>query len=88
MPRGNFDIAATLRLQDRISERYLIATAYSVAGLFLLSFLCDITFPTLTELQRAYQKKKRYQVAARILLDYGKDVREAVIFLVQGTDLS
>ncbi|THG94781.1 hypothetical protein EW026_g6757 [Hermanssonia centrifuga] len=32
--------------------------------------------------------KKRYQEAARVLLDYGKDVREAVISLVQGNHFS
>lgn len=32
--------------------------------------------------------KKRYQDAARVLLDYAKDVREAVIALVQGNQFS
>ena len=32
--------------------------------------------------------KKRYQDAARVLLDYAKDVREAVIALVQGNFFS
>ncbi|GJE98183.1 IkappaB kinase complex IKAP component [Phanerochaete sordida] len=32
--------------------------------------------------------KKRYQEAARVLLDYAKDVREAVIALVQGNQFS
>ena len=32
--------------------------------------------------------KKRYQDAARVLLDYAHDVREAVIALVQGNHFS
>lgn len=32
--------------------------------------------------------KKRYQEAARVLLDYARDVREAVIALVQGNHFS
>ncbi len=32
--------------------------------------------------------KKRYSDASRVLLDYSKDVREAIIALVQGSEFS
>ena len=32
--------------------------------------------------------KKRYTESARVLLDYAHDVREAVIYLVQGNEFS
>lgn len=41
-------------------------------------------FPQKEELS----SKKRYQDASRVLLDYAKDVREAVIALVQGNHFS
>ena len=45
-----------------------------------LIVMCDIT--------EDLSAKKRYQEAARVLLDYAQDVREAVIALVQGNQFS
>ncbi len=82
-----FDIAFALRLQDQMSKWDLVATAYSVAGRFSFLFLWR-RLPYPDRIVEGLSAKKRYQEAARVLLNYGKDVRDAVISLVQGNPFS
>lgn len=78
-----FDVA----VQQQKTQDDLVAIAYRIAGKLLMprtfQYLCGSSF-SLEDLS----SKKRYQESARVLLDYAKDVRQAVISLVQGNMIS
>ena len=78
-----FDLA----LRENMSEEDVIVMGYRVAGIFA----CLVTFGWTrlkSLLSEDLSSKKRYSEAARVLLDYSKDVRQAVIALVQGHNIS
>jgi elongator complex protein 1 len=78
-----FDLA----LRENRSEEDVIVMGYRVAGIFA----CLVTFGWTrlkSLLSEDLSSKKRYSEAARVLLDYSKDVRQAVIALVQGHNIS
>lgn len=72
-----FDVAG----QQQTAEEDMVATAYRIAGEHRKQRRHIAVSHALTE---DLSSKKRYQDSARVLLDYAKDPREAVISLVQG----
>ncbi len=77
-----FDLA----LQQQIGSEELVSSAYRTAGVYSSgSAVSSVTHICNAE---DLSGKKRYQEAARVLLDYAQDVREAVVALVQGNLIS
>ena len=72
-----FDLA----LQQQIGSEDLVNAAFRLGGIYRSRRLRVETNVCILE---DLCGKKRYQDAARVLLDYAQDVREAVIALVQG----
>lgn len=77
-----FDLA----LQQQIGSDELVSSAYRTAGAYSsgsaassVIHICNV---------EDLSGKKRYQEAARVLLDYAQDVREAAVALVQGNLIS
>lgn len=75
-----FDLA----LREGMSEEEVVSTGYRVSGVCICAGSEDTTKCKLEDLS----SKKRYSEAARVLLDYCKDSRQAVIALVQGNSFS
>lgn len=75
-----FDVA----FQQGVDEVQVEDIAYRVAG----GSSANERPSVLTRSTEDLSSKKRYQDAAHVLLDYAKDVREAVIALVQGNSFS
>lgn len=75
-----------LALQESTPQEDLVTMGYRVAG----RFPCDEHRNDLIMIWRTEDlfSKKRYAEAARVLLDYSKDTREAVIALVSGNAFS
>ena len=78
--RELFDLAQS----KQMSEEDLTALAYTVAG----ESVVVTTSSSFDVVKEELSSKKRYAEAARVLLDYAQDVREAVIALVQGNAFS
>lgn len=77
-----FDLA----LQESLSTEDLAALAYRVAGEHPVA---NFNFQAIDgSVLEDLSSKKRYQDAARVLLDYAGDVREGIIALVQGNSFS
>jgi len=78
-----FDLAAS----ENIPEEEIVNMGYRIAGwqiLLVVSFLRNLK----AYLSEELSSKRRYSESARVLLDYSKDVREAVTSLVQGNKFS
>ena len=75
-----FDLA----LREKVQEEQLVDMAYRVAGMYIRTEL-DVHLDVISD---GLTTKKRYSEASQALLDYAKDVREAVIALVQGNIFS
>ena len=73
-----------LAIRENMSREDILSMGYRIAGISLLS-LVEVR---LTPWSEDLSSKKRYSEAARVLLDYSKDVRRAVIALVQGHNIS
>lgn len=78
-----FDLA----LREHMSEVDIISMGYRIAGWFLKTIYVTSTIEQ-SSLPEDLSSKKRYPEAARVLLDYSKDTRQAVITFVQGHDFS
>ncbi len=74
-----------LAVQQALSNEELKDTAYRVSGTFRIPHGCVVDAHNYTEDLVA---KKRTLEAANVLLDYAKDVRAAVIALVEGSHFS
>ena len=74
-----------LAVLDEMDEEDIVAMGYRVAGMWIFLFFI---FGYLFILVEDLSSKKRHSEAARVLLDYCKDLREAVIALVQGNGFS
>lgn len=80
-----FELA--VRHSELVSEENVEAMAYRVSGSFdgsSISVDSGFTF----SLPEDLVSKKRFNEAARVILDYTTDVRTAVISLVQGNEFS
>lgn len=74
-----------LALQENMPPDDLVRTAHRVAGSLIAPLSIDLPSYLLVE---DLSSKKRYVEAARVLLDYTDDVREAIKALVEGSQFS
>ena len=79
-----FDLAA----REHVGEEEIVSMGYRVSGLVAtVSLECDLIL-IFSSRAEDLTSKKRYSEAARVLLDYAQDSRQAVIALVQGNSFS
>ena len=81
--RQLFDLAT----REDFPEDEIVEMGYRVAGSPMILMENSLTYLPALNTERL-SLKKRYHESARILLDYCKDVREAVVALVQGNDFA
>ena len=70
-----------LAVLENVGEEKLVEIGYRVAGWPFSSLNFELKYNFSTE---DLVSKKRHSDAGRVLLDYSKDIREAVIAFVQG----
>ena len=78
-----FDIA----VQQKMPKDEIVEVAYRVAGASDRHLFLGREFHSMGDLEDL-SSKKRHQDSARVYLDYAKDVRQAVIALVEGSFFS
>jgi elongator complex protein 1 len=76
-----------LAVLDKMDEEDIVAMGYRVAGTWMCDFFSWLIINNGSCIEDL-SSKKRHAEAARVLLDYCKDLREAVIALVEGNGFS